>query len=1185
MSQDFDVPLSNTRNVTIVAHVDHGKTSFADSLLSSNNIISSRMAGKLRFLDSREDEQERGITMESSAVSLRFDMMRTGSGGCKFNDGRKAGFASADAFHSDLHAASTSKHLCNVIDTPGHVDFASEVSTASRLCDGALVLVDVWEGVQTQTISVLRQCWIDRLRPVLVINKMDRLITELKLSPIEAYHHLSRLIEQVNAVMGSFYASERMEDDLRWREEREKRLAERATREGDEPMDANGSKGEGEAGEGAEGDTEAGYEEKEDEDLYFAPERGNVLFASAIDGWAFRLGKFARLYAEKLGVKEGNLRRALWGDYFLDPKTKRVVGRKKLAGRALKPLFVQFVLENIWKVYETLLGDYNPDAVTKIVSALNVRVSPRDVKSKDTRNLLTLIMQQWLPLSTATFQAVVDIIPPPDVAQTQRMPFMLLPELAVASSTPLQPQNTLEEGLYSCVRDVEAQVVGYVSKMFAVARGDLPEFRKREMTAEEMRQRGKEEREKRAAAAAVSSAAGSVPQAHSNGISIDGIEGLTGSLQDLSVGPPSELQKSDSDRAQDIEINDQAESSEVLLAFSRIFSGTIRRNTKLLATLPKYSPDLPPDHPRNIKFVKTVHVKEVYMMMGRELVAVGQVQAGQVCAIAGMEGIVHRNATLWAPSSLGLQEDTQPEKLVNLAGVITQASPIVRVALEPENPADMPKLVKGLQILDQSDPCAEYLVQETGEHVILTAGELHLERCLKDLRERFAKCPIQRSQTIVPFRETAVRGVDMAPPKTAGMPRGTVQTNLLGILTYTIRAIPLPPAISEFLLSHTTTIRRLVSQHTAQADDRSEDDHADVDVDADGTAEQTHTQAQEQARSLTPEQFWEELEAVCRKAGGEWVGAADRIWSFGPKRMGSCLLLDPQDTQQLRLRGRSQLIAKARAEGATAEQALATTESAVVDQQMATLGDHLGSSPVDETTLDEAMKGQGLPADATKADLRLLQDFETSIEAGFQMATFQGPLCAEPVVGMAWVVEKIEIQRDSEGNNNSRMSAVVGALISSVREACRNGMLDWSPRIKLAMYTCDIQASTDVLGKVYAVVARRRGRIVSEEMKEGTSFFTIRAMLPVIESFGFADEIRKRTSGAASPQLIFSGFETLDLDPFWVPTTVEELEDLGEKADRANVAKLYVDNVRKRKGMFVEKKLVEAAEKQRTLKR
>lgn len=79
-------------------------------------------------------------------------------------------------------------------------------------------------------------------------------------------------------------------------------------------------------------------------------------------------------------------------------------------------------------------------------------------------------------------------------------------------------------------------------------------------------------------------------------------------------------------------------------------------------------------------------------------------------------------------------------------------------------------------------------------------------------------------------------------------------------------------------------------------------------------------------------------------------------------------------------------------------------------------------------------------------------------------------------------------------------------------------------------------------------------------------------------------EIRKRTSGAAQPQLIFSGWEILDIDPFWVPQTAEELEDLGEKADKENLAKKYMEAVRKRKGMLVEEKLVVHAEKQRTLK-
>ena len=135
------------------------------------------------------------------------------------------------------------------------------------------------------------------------------------------------------------------------------------------------------------------------------------------------------------------------------------------------------------------------------------------------------------------------------------------------------------------------------------------------------------------------------------------------------------------------------------------------------------------------------------------------------------------------------------------------------------------------------------------------------------------------------------------------------------------------------------------------------------------------------------------------------------------------------------------------------------------------------------------------------------------------------------------------------------------------------------------MYTCDIQAYTEVLGRVHDTISTRRGRTISEDQEEGTPFWTIKALLPVAESFGFADEIRKRTSGAASPQLVFCGFEVLDIDPFWVPRTEEELEDLGEKGERENVALRYVEGVRARKGLAVRRKLVVGAEKQKTLKR
>lgn len=208
---------------------------------------------------------------------------------------------------------------------------------------------------------MLKQAWIERLKPILVINKIDRIITELRLAPIEAHHHLTQLVEQVNAVMGSFHASERMEDDLRWREERARRLAQKKEKIQDQAagqanVDAEASTSTGTSNindDTAEDDEQ--YEERDDEDLYFAPEQGNVIFASAIDGWAFRISQFAQIHAKRLGIKETNLRKVLWGDFYLDPKTKRVLSRKHLGKRSLKPMFVQFVLENLWAVYDSVI--------------------------------------------------------------------------------------------------------------------------------------------------------------------------------------------------------------------------------------------------------------------------------------------------------------------------------------------------------------------------------------------------------------------------------------------------------------------------------------------------------------------------------------------------------------------------------------------------------------------------------------------------------------------------------------------------------------------------------------------------------------------------------------------------------------------------------------------------------------
>jgi elongation factor 2 len=169
----------NIRNIAIAAHVDHGKTTLTDNLLAGAGMISDETAGEQLAMDTEEDEQERGITIDAANVSM-------------------------------THEYEDTNHLINLIDTPGHVDFGGDVTRAMRAVDGALVVVDAVEGAMPQTETVLRQALREGVKPTLFINKVDRLISELQEGPQEMQERLLGVIREVNELIRGM--TEEMED-------------------------------------------------------------------------------------------------------------------------------------------------------------------------------------------------------------------------------------------------------------------------------------------------------------------------------------------------------------------------------------------------------------------------------------------------------------------------------------------------------------------------------------------------------------------------------------------------------------------------------------------------------------------------------------------------------------------------------------------------------------------------------------------------------------------------------------------------------------------------------------------------------------------------------------------------------------------------------------------------------------
>jgi len=210
-----------------------------DSLVQRAGIISQAKAGEQRFTDTRPDEQERGVTIKSTAISLFAQLQNP------------------DDLKDVPGKPEKNEFLINLIDSPGHVDFSSEVTAALRVTDGALVVVDTVEGVCVQTETVLRQALGERIKPVVIINKVDRALLELQVSKEDLYQNFCRVIESVNVVISTYY---------------DKALG----------------------------------------DCQVYPEKGTIAFGSGLHGWAFTIRQFAVKYSKKFGVDKDKMMERLW---------------------------------------------------------------------------------------------------------------------------------------------------------------------------------------------------------------------------------------------------------------------------------------------------------------------------------------------------------------------------------------------------------------------------------------------------------------------------------------------------------------------------------------------------------------------------------------------------------------------------------------------------------------------------------------------------------------------------------------------------------------------------------------------------------------------------------------------------------------------------------------------------------
>jgi len=333
----------NIRNISVIAHVDHGKSTLTDSLIGKAGIIADARQGEARFMDTRDDEQARSITIKATSVSLYYERVEKSD---------------------DQKEEIKTPYLINLIDSPGHVDFSSEVTAALRVTDGALVVVDCIEGVCVQTETVLRQAISERIKPILFLNKLDRIFLELSPTLDECYKNFRNSIESVNVICQTY-------------------------------KDAT------------LGPCEC------------LPNEGKVGFGSGLHAWGFTLGDFARMYASKFGLEEKKLMKKFWGENYWDQSERKWV-KKNPTGK-LQRGFEQFILKPIKLIFDSIMSEQK-DVYAPVIEALQLKFTKKDLEKASNRqkDYLKLVMRTWIPAGNALLDMIAEHLPSPAVAQQYR---------------------------------------------------------------------------------------------------------------------------------------------------------------------------------------------------------------------------------------------------------------------------------------------------------------------------------------------------------------------------------------------------------------------------------------------------------------------------------------------------------------------------------------------------------------------------------------------------------------------------------------------------------------------------------------------------------------------------------------------------------------------------------------------